>query len=86
MKGTGWVGLELSVILAQTVGRLDMWVTPYTGISIHWQRWNISYLKTWVLRNYKVALLLITQGDIQSIEQEILSAKVKPDMPIQNFD
>ena len=24
VKGTGWVGLELSVILAQTVGRLDM--------------------------------------------------------------
>ena len=24
VKGTGWVGLELSVILAQIVGRLDM--------------------------------------------------------------
>ena len=29
---------------------------------------------------------MITQGDIQSVEQEISSAKVKPDMPIQNFD
>ena len=35
---------------------------------------------------HKVELLLITQGDIQSIEQEILSAKVKQDMPTQNFD
>ena len=31
-------------------------------------------------------LLLIRQGDIQSIEQEILPAKVKPDGPIQNFE
>ena len=29
---------------------------------------------------------MITQGDIQSVEQEISSAKVKPDRPIQNFD
>ena len=29
---TGWVNLELSVILTQTLGRFDMWVTPYTGI------------------------------------------------------
>ena len=26
VKGTGWLGLELSII----VGRFDMWVTPYT--------------------------------------------------------
>ena len=39
-----------------------------------------------VLRHYKVALLLITQGDIESVEQEISSTKVKPDRPIQNFD
>ena len=32
VKGAGWVGLELNVILMQTVGRFDMWVTPYTGI------------------------------------------------------
>ena len=32
VKGAGWVGLELSVILTLTVGRVDMWVTPYTGI------------------------------------------------------
>ena len=24
VKGTGWVGLELSIIFMQTVGRLDM--------------------------------------------------------------
>ena len=27
-----------------------------------------------------------TQGDIQSLGQEISSAKVKLDMPVQNFD
>ena len=31
-EGTGWVGLERNVILIQTVGRFDMWVTPYTSI------------------------------------------------------
>ena len=31
----GWLGLELSIIFTQTVGRLfNMWVTPYTGIII----------------------------------------------------
>ena len=39
-----------------------------------------------ILRHYKVALQLITQGDVQSKEQEISCAKVKPDRPIQNFD
>ena len=34
----------------------------------------------------KVALLLITQGNIQTVEQEILPVKVKPDRPMQNFD
>ena len=29
---TGWMGLELSVILMQTAGRFDMWVTPSTDI------------------------------------------------------
>ena len=29
---TGWVGLELSVILTQAVGRFDVKMTPYTGI------------------------------------------------------
>ena len=29
---TGWVVLDLSLILTQTVGRFDMRVTPYTGI------------------------------------------------------
>ena len=31
-------------------------------------------------------MLQITQGDIQSKEQEVSSAKVKPDKPVQNFD
>ena len=30
----GWVGLELSIIFTQTVARFNMWVTPYTGITI----------------------------------------------------
>ena len=29
---TGWVGLEQSFILIQTLRRFDMWVTPYTGV------------------------------------------------------
>ena len=29
---------------------------------------------------------MITQGDIQSLEQKISSAKVSPDMAMQNFD
>ena len=37
-------------------------------------------------KTYKVALLLITQGDIQSMEQEISSAKVKPDRFIKKFE
>ena len=39
-----------------------------------------------MLRHYKVALLLITPGDIKNMEQEISPAKVKPDMSIKNFD
>ena len=31
-------------------------------------------------------MLQITQGDIQSMEQEVSPAKVKPDKPVQNFD
>ena len=34
VKGTGWVGLELRIILMQTMGRFTMWVTPYTAILI----------------------------------------------------
>ena len=37
------------------------------------------------IRHYKVALMLITQGEIQSVEQEISSSKAEPDMPIQKF-
>ena len=36
--------------------------------------------------NHKVVQALITQGDIQSMDQEVLSAKVKLDGAIQNFD
>ena len=34
VKGTGWVGLELeiSIIFMQSLGRFQMWVTPYTSI------------------------------------------------------
>ena len=32
VKGTEWVGLELSIIFTQTVGKFDMWETLYTGI------------------------------------------------------
>ena len=51
---------------------------PLTQAYKHWQSWNNSSLKTWVLRHYKVVLVLITQGDIQRIEHERLSAKIKP--------
>ena len=43
-------------------------------------------LSTKTYTKYKVALLLLTQEDIQSMEQEILSVKVKPGRSIQNFD
>ena len=84
----GRVGLELSFILMQTIGRFDMWVTPYTGIqTLAKLKYFMSKdLSTKTYTKYKVALLLITQGDIQSMEQEISSVKVKPDRPIQNFD
>ena len=32
VEGTGWVGLELSIIFMQTAGRFNMWLTTYTGI------------------------------------------------------
>ena len=32
VKGTGWVGLELSIISTQNVGRFYLWVTRSTGI------------------------------------------------------
>ena len=32
MEVTGWMGLKLSVILTQTIGRLDIGVTLYAGI------------------------------------------------------
>ena len=57
-----------------------MWETPYTGILTS-QSWIISCLKSSALWNYKVPLLLIIQEDIQSMEQELSSGKVKPDRP-----
>ena len=34
VKGAGWVGLELEIgiIFMQSLGRFQMWVTPYTSI------------------------------------------------------
>ena len=50
VKGTGWVGLKLSVILRQTVGRFDMWVTPYAKkIEAQVQKW-MSYKKNVYMR------------------------------------
>ena len=66
MKGTGWVILELCIIFMQTEGRFDMWVTSYTGIL------TLAKLKFFMSKDLKyldkVALLLITQGDTQSVE------------------
>ena len=28
VNGTGWVCLQISVILTQTMGKFDMWMTP----------------------------------------------------------
>ena len=85
VKGTGWLSLELSISLTQTVRIFDMWVTPYPGTPT-FAKLKYLMLKSRVLRHYKVALLLIAQGEIQSIEQEMLSAKAKSDRAIQNFD
>ena len=76
------MGVELSIDFWQTVGRYKSdFLHRYTNIG----KAEI-FLKTKEPRQYKIALLLITQGGIQSVEQEILSAKVKPDGPIQNLD
>ena len=83
VKGTEGMGSERSLILTQTMGRFDTWVSPYTDTL------TLAKLKYFVfddLSTKKVALLLKTRGNIQSMEQEITSAKVKPDRPIQNFD
>ena len=83
VKGSGWVSLELSVILSQTVGRSDMRVTPYTSVlTLAKLKYFMFKAKDERTKNYKVALLLITQGDIQRHS----STKVNPDRPIQNFD
>ena len=63
--------LEFSIILAETVGRFKIRVTPYTGILALAKLKYFMYKNLRVLRHYKVVLRLITQGDIQSIEQEI---------------
>ena len=46
---------------------------------------KLKYSMSKDLRHYKVALLLIRQGEIQSVGQEISSAKAEPDMPMQKF-
>ena len=62
-----------------------MWVTPCTGILPLAK--VLYFMSNFIMsRHYKIALSRITRGDIQSVEQEILPANVKPDMPIQNFD
>ena len=60
-------------------------MTPYTCIL------TLAKLKYFMSKNlstttFIIKLLPITRGDIQSVEPEISSAKVKPDMPTQNFD
>ena len=65
MKGTGWVGLELSVILTQTVGRFDR-VTPYTGILTlgklkYFMSKNLS-TKTRVIDEFLVILMKLRLG------------------------
>ena len=64
-----------------------MWVTPYTGI-LALEKLTYFVSKDLGTKDLgtKIVLLLITQGNAQSMEQEILSAKIKPDRPIQNFD
>ena len=66
----------------QTVEKFYVWVTLYTGI-LTLAKLKYSMYKD--LRHYKVALLLIRQGEIQSVGQEISSAKAEPDMPMQKF-
>ena len=85
VKGTGWVVLELSIIFMQIVRRFDMWVTPYIAIL------TLAKLKYFMSKDLGTKTLWSctaanNTGHIQSIKQEILSAKVKPGRPIQNFD
>ena len=50
----------------------------YTGILTlaKLKSFRPEYKKTWVLRHCKFVLLLITQGDINNIEQKVLSARL----------
>ena len=70
---TRWAGLELSVILMPDGGKIR-----YVSDTLH-RYTNIGKAET-----FKVAMLPITQRDIQSMEQEISFAKGKPHSPIQN--
>ena len=85
MKGTAWVGLELSIIFTQTVGRFDLRVTPYTG------KLTLAKLKFFMSKDLSTKTVQNCTADnntsrIQSVEQKISPAKVKPDRPIQSFD
>ena len=55
-----------------------MWVTPYTGIL------TLAKLKYFMSKDLSNKTL--SHVDIQSLEQEILSAKVKIDILVQSFD
>ena len=70
VKSTGWVGVERSITLTQTVGRFDMSMTLLHRSTLAKLKYFMS--KDLSTLHYKVVLLLITQGDIQSVEQEIL--------------
>ena len=49
VKVTRWVGLQLSVILTQTVGRFDMWVVP----NLKW-KWLPGRKNNYVKKFYNI--------------------------------
>ena len=51
MQGTGWVGLELSIILTLTVEKSDMWETPYVDIL------TLTKLKYFISKNLNTKAL-----------------------------
>ena len=62
-----------------------MWVTPYTGM-LTLAKLKYFMSKDLCTKALQSCIAANTQGDIQSLGQEISSAKVKLDMPVQNFD
>ena len=51
MQGTGWVDLELSIILTLTVEKSDMWETPYVDIL------TLTKLKYFMSKNLNTKVL-----------------------------